>query len=1007
MQMEKSLDSSSIKILEEQIAQLERRVTRERKARKQAEAILESKSFELYNSNKSLGLANIELAKQIAQNEEFLKSFNDFSSSLVGINNLSEIASIVTKKLISRYDLEHCAIYLVTDDYCEQVSAFDAKINTQIELNNPNKIKVGTGIIGLVAQSGKSLLINDTSDDKRYISSSLLGLSELTVPIVFEGSVIGIIDSEHSQKNFFSESHKKTISTISSLISVLFKNSITEKKNINLQHKIEKRTETLNSLVHNLHSGLLLNDENGKIILINEVFKKIFNFNIPIEEILGEDQRKSANLIKYLFREPEEFIEIIDFCREHNSELTNKELFMNDGRILDCDFIPIYSKNEFIGQLWQVTDVTESRIASKNLQASEEKYRGIIENMELGLLEVDTEHIILKAYDRFCLMTGYTQKELIGKNAREIFLPDDYSEIMDQQDDMREVGEQSIYEVQLKRKNGELIWVLISGAPFYNSDGEIGGTIGIHYNITERKKLEEDLKFSKIETEKAIETEKQFLANMSHEIRNPLNAIIGITNLLYDTKPSQKQLEHLHKIKYSSDILLGLISGILDISKIDSGKLELNEKEVDISEVVNGLIQIAGFNDHEGKISYINNLSSDGAYAVMADPTILNQIFLNLINNATKFTEFGSIEIDGKILNRTEEYSNYEFCIKDSGIGIPQDKLELIFNKFQQADNETKLKYGGTGLGLNIVKQLVNRYGGEIKAESQLGVGTSIYFSLKLKPRAEKYVESNISRYELKDNGKILVVEDNDMNQYYLSGILNKWKIEHDTAKDGFQALDALEANSYRLILMDIRMPGMNGYETTIKLRALKHNLNSTIPVIALTASALVDEREKALQAGMNYHITKPYTEDDLGKALSMFGVTKEVERRDKSEYVFSDDLDVQYLAECYQNDMDRANIMFDIFDRTIEAEFAKLKSYLDNNDWKGVSGVAHKIKPNFAMVGLTGLFEAMEKYESSKKYLEVREEIKQNFSKLKTEFLEGKLLVKKEIEKMNQYLKA
>ncbi|MFY0606778.1 MAG: PAS domain S-box protein [Cyclobacteriaceae bacterium] len=1007
MPMGKPSDSSSTKDLEDQIAQLERRVIRERNARKQAEALLESKSLELYNSNKSLELSNLELEKQLARNEEFLKSFNDFSSYLVGKNNLTEIATIVSEKLISKYDLEHCVIYLVSEDYCEQVSAYDANKKSQIELDDPIKIEVGTGIIGTVAQTGQSILINDTTKDDRYIAPMVAGLSELTVPIIYEGTVIGIIDSEHSQKDFFDESHLKTISTISSLISVLFKNSITEKKNINLQYNFEKRTETLNSLVHNLHSGLLLNDENGKIILINEVFREIFNFSIPMDEIMGADQRDSANLVKYLFSDPDEFIEIIDYCRENNTEVTNKELSMKNGTILDCDFIPIYSQNEFIGQLWQVTDVTESRIASKNLQASEEKYRGIIENMELGLLEVDTNHIILKAYDRFCQMTGYTQEELIGQNAREIFLPENHSEIMDEQDDMRSQGEQSIYEVQLRRKNGELIWVLISGAPFYNMDGEIGGTIGIHYNITERKKLEEDLRFSKLQTEKAIETEKQFLANMSHEIRNPLNAIIGITNLLYDTKPSQKQLEHLNKIKYSSDILLGLISGILDISKIDSGKIELHEKEVDVYEVVNGLIQIAGFNDHNRKIDYINNLSFEGEFAVKADPTILNQIFLNLLNNATKFTESGSIKVEGSIVSRHEDYNVFEFCVSDTGIGIPQDKLKTVFDKFQQADNETKLKYGGTGLGLNIVKQLVNRYGGDIWAESKMGEGTNIYFSLKLRHSSEGMAKSDESKYELKDFGKILVVEDNDMNQYYLSGILNKWQIQHDTADDGFQALEALEENSYRLILMDIRMPGMNGYETTIKLRAMKHNVNSNIPVIALTASALVDEREKALQAGMNYHLTKPYTEDDLGKALMKFGVIKEVASDTEKEYSFSEELDVKYLEECYQNDLERASIMFGIFDRTIDSEMTRLKSNMEINDWNGVSAVAHKIKPNFAMVGLTSLFKTMEKYESSKKYIEVQEDIKQNFSKLESELFEGKLLVKKEIEKMNQYLKA
>ena len=1000
--MEKSSDLPSLKLLEEKIQQLERRVEREKSARKQAETLLESKSLEVYNSNKSLGLVNEELAIQLDRNKQFLQSINDFSGYLVGKSNLIEIASIIIDKLISKFDLEDCVIYRVADGYCHQVSAFGNKTNDQNEVINPIKIKLGEGIVGTVAKTGIAEIIHDTSKDDRYIVDDQVRLSELTVPIIYEGSVIGIIDTEHSQKDFFKENHLKTINTISSLISVLFKNSITQKENLSLQSSIDKRNETLNSLVHNLHSGLLLNDEQGKIILVNEVFQKTFRFDVPLDQIIGKDQRQSAELIKHLFSDPEEFIEILDYCREHNKEVTRKELAMTDGTILDCDFIPIYSKDEFIGQLWQVMDVTESRIASKNLEASEEKYRGIIENMELGLLEVDHNHKILKAYDWFCWMMGYTEEELIGQNTREIFLPDNYAKIMDKQDKLREKGVQSIYEVQMKKKNGDLIWVLISGAPFYNQEGKIVGTIGIHYNIDARKKLEEELKYSKLQTEKARDAEKQFLANMSHEIRNPLNAIIGITNLLYDTKPSQEQLKHLHKIKYSSDILLGLISGVLDISKIDSGKLELSEKEIDVSEIVNGLIQIAGFNDHERRVQYVNKLSSDGEFAVMADPTVLNQIFLNLINNATKFTERGSITIDGRLVEKTIEYCNFEFSVSDTGIGIHPDKLNSIFNKFQQADNETKLKYGGTGLGLNIVKKLVTMYGGEIRAESQADKGTTILFNLKLKNGSLVSYDTKTLHYELKDTGRLLVVEDNEINQYYLSGILNKWKIEHDVANDGFEALEALERNNYNLILMDIRMPGMNGYEATIKLRAIKHNKNSGIPVIALTASALVDEQEKALQAGMNYHLAKPYTEDDLGKALAKFGIIEITEKKARLAFHFSEALDQQYLVDYYQNDIDRAHTMFKIFDRVIDSDFDRLKQAMLEDNWSELSAIAHKIKPNFAMVGLSDLSTTMEYYEQAKKNIDVQEDIKLNFPKLEAEFDTGKLIIALELDRMN-----
>jgi PAS domain S-box-containing protein len=1001
MSMEKSSDSPSLKQLESTIALLERRVQREREARKSAELILESKSHELYKTNQSLGLVNEKLENQLEQNKQFLQSINDFSSYLVGKKDLTEISSIITKKLISRFDIDDCAIYLVEEGYCRQISSLGSKISVV----NPIDIKVGVGIIGAVAQSGKPELVNDTSLDARYIFEANFRQSELTVPIIFDKEVIGIINTEHSQKNFFTKDHLNTIVTIASLISVIFKNSLTEQKNINLESGIEKRTEIISSLIQNLHSGLLLNDEKGSIVLINDVFRNIFKFNIPNNAIIGKNQLESAALVKHLFKDSEGFLKIVNKCSLRNETISRNELELVDGTILDCDFIPIYSKGEFIGQMWQVSDVTTGRTYQKNIEASEEKYRGIIENMELGLLEVDNNHTILKAYNWFCLMTGYSEAELIGQDAREVFLEDKYLEIMDQEDERRSKGEQSIYEVELKKKSGELIWVLISGAPFYNQSGEIIGTIGIHYNIDARKKLEEELKKSKLQTEKAREAEKQFLANMSHEIRNPLNAIIGITNLMYDTKPTKEQLNHLDKLKYSSDILLGLITGVLDTSKIESGTLVLTEKEIDLSEIVTGLIQLASFNTGKKKIKYLNKLESSGEFSALADATILNQIFLNLLHNATKFTEVGEITVQGKILESHADHKNFEFTITDSGIGIPKGKLSSIFNTFVQADDETKLKYGGTGLGLSIVKKLVEKYQGDIRAESVLGVGTSIIFNLKLKPISSHDLKIENPTFEAKAKQRLLVVEDNEINQYYLSGLLKKWNLVHDIANNGYEAIEALEKNVYDLILMDIRMPGMDGYEATIKLRAMKQNKNYMIPVIALTASALVDERDRALQAGMNYHLTKPYTSYELGEALTEFGIIEKVQKNLPSTFQFSTDLDVEYLDDFYENEIDRANLMFEIFDRVIDDEFNKLKQSLSNQEWDKVSTTAHKIKPNFSMVGLIDISIIMEEYEKAKINPEVREELASNFAKLEMRFDVARLVIKSELIRMKRFL--
>lgn len=775
--------------------------------------------------------------------------------------------------------------------------------------------------------------------------------------------------------------------------------------NRSLEKNIRRRTQTLTTLIDSLYSGVLLNDENGEIIFTNQKFREIFKINLSSGELVGFDQRKASSMVKHLFKKPEKFISIVEKCLETNSDVFNYELEMINGRIYDCDFISITSEDEFVGNLWQIREVTNERLTQKKIADSEEKYRGIIENMELGLLEVDKEHRILRAYDSFCEMIGYEEEELLGKNAMETFLPHDYHEAMQFEDEKRKEGQQGVYETRLIKKNGEIIWVIISGAPFYDENGEMVGSIGIHYDISERKNLEGQLEQAKNQAEKSREAEKQFLANMSHEIRNPINAIIGMTSLLYDTPMTAQQLEYLGNIKFSSDILLGLISGILDISKIESGKFELVESNFDLNDTLSALIEIANFRSEDKDVNISLRLDDDINFKVKADITVLNQIFLNLLNNALKFTEKGEILISGVLIERDEKEAHFVFAVKDGGIGIPSDKLDQIFELFNQGDTATKLRYGGTGLGLAIVKQLVEKYQGNVSVESEVGVGSTFQFDMRLPITNE--ASDNKREYSIHaKSGHVLIVEDNFINQKYLSGILRNWGLTFDIANNGQEALDWLQKEKYDAVLMDIRMPVMDGYEATIRIRADHSNENADVPIIALTASALVDEKENALEVGMNYHLTKPFTPDQLANVFRQFNLIEIVELAQSNNFKFSDDLDVPYLNEFYLQDLDRAQVMFEIFLSTIDREMNDLQEALSSEDWQKFVTIAHKIKPNFSMVGLTDLTGILKDYEKATKDVELREKIKQNFDFTIRKFEKGKKIVENESAKMNQFLK-
>ncbi|MEQ8469760.1 MAG: PAS domain S-box protein [Marinoscillum sp.] len=778
------------------------------------------------------------------------------------------------------------------------------------------------------------------------------------------------------------------------------------KVNKNLEKSILKRTNTLSSLIQSLHAGILLEDENRRVMLVNETFCEFFGVPVDPEDLIGTDCSEAAAQSRHLFKEPEAFERGIDQLLRDRVKVVGEVLQMEDGRVLERDFLPIYIKDEYVGHLWKYRDITANFVADQKIKASEEKYRGIIEDMELGLLEVDQNHTIVKAYDRFCDMTGYSREELEGQNANTLLLPSNYEEVMAHQDEQRQEGRQGIYEVELRRKNGEMIWVLISGAPFFNEKGEYTGSIGIHYDITPRKNLEAELRKAREVAENARKAEKEFLANMSHEIRNPINAIVGLISLLYDTSLNSDQLDYLNNIKYSADILLGLISDVLDISKIESGKMELHEQDIELAESIKAVVQTFRFRNNKS-IEFEVDVVSGIDYSVVGDPTIFNQVLMNLIGNAYKFTESGKITTELSLKEDLGDSIAVRISVKDTGIGIDQEQLETIFESFKQGNKQTKLRYGGTGLGLSIVKRLVDMYNGDIQVSSEPGQGSEFALTMIFRKSFGRKVASSNPRGSALIPDKInhvLVVEDNKINQQYLTGLLQKWEISYDMANHGGEALEWIKKKRYDLVLMDIRMPVMDGYETTIRIRSSEHNPNRDIPIIALTASALVDEKEKAISAGMNHHLSKPFSPEQL---LHIFNLLKDhdLDMEENHSFQFSEELDADFLNSFYMEDFERAKLMFEIFLGNISDELTQLEEYFREQDWSGLAEIAHRIKPNFVMVGLSKQTDQMLEIETAAKALD-KQLLEKIVPAFLTEFEVKNQLVVNELTKISKHLK-
>jgi signal transduction histidine kinase/CheY-like chemotaxis protein len=409
----------------------------------------------------------------------------------------------------------------------------------------------------------------------------------------------------------------------------------------------------------------------------------------------------------------------------------------------------------------------------------------------------------------------------------------------------------------VNRRNRE-IWVG-QKVQLVFKDGKYDGVLAIARDITEIRNIREDLKKAKIEAVASSKAKEAFLANMSHEIRTPMNAIVGMSKLLKQTEINSEQSKYLNAISTSSSNLIVLINDILDLSKIESGKLELEELGFGLKELIEGLYYAQKMLSDQKGIDLHYTIDSNIPEALHGDPYRLNQILTNLINNAIKFTREGRVELAVNHQIKSDKTCLLEFRIKDTGIGIESDKLELIFDVFSQADNSITRKFGGTGLGLAITRHLVKLMDGAIDVQSTPGVGTEfkVRIPLKIADKIDVKVEETIDSELLDLQGlKVLVVEDNRINRMLAFSLLSKWGVSYDWAEHGEEAIMLLKENPYDLILMDMQMPVMDGLEATVKIR---NEMLLDIPIIALTANAFKDDAQRCLDSGMNDVVTKPF----------------------------------------------------------------------------------------------------------------------------------------------------
>lgn len=622
-------------------------------------------------------------------------------------------------------------------------------------------------------------------------------------------------------------------------------------------------------------------------------------------------------------------------------------------------------------------NVFERQEVERQLLASEEKYRSAVDNLTEVIFQTDEKSFLTFLNPAWSDITGYALEESLGRNLMDYIYPEDriemdelYELLMDQKIDFCRQT------LRLSIKDGETRWIEIYARVTLDLFNQIEGISGTLNDVTDRKRAEEALIQAKEQAEQASLAKAQFLSTMSHEIRTPMNAVIGISNLLLKNNPRPDQQTNLSLLKFSGENLLHLLNDILDFSKIEAGKVAFEEVDFNLKILLSGIKHSLGTKATEDKnLKLRMRLREEMPDMLVGDPTRLSQVLNNLVGNAIKFTEEGSVTLSVDVLKKTEEAVKLRFCVSDTGIGIPKDKLEHIFDSFSQASSDTTRKYGGTGLGLTITKKLLELQGSHIQVESEIGRGSKFFFELSFKrshllPEEESSLQVNTAATQSLQGQPILLVEDNPVNVVVASQFLEDWGAQIVVAENGKQALDRLEEQLFSLVLMDLQMPVMDGYEAATQIR--KKLSEEELPIIALTADAMQGVYEQITAVGMNDYISKPFIPDELYKKInrhlkwrvlskekeeiSAVMKKKTVTKAEKESTVAAAPLQTEGEALLYKLDkisaqsggnQDFIKRMTSLFVETTPPLLSEMEEALQEKDLKQVQSIAHRLKPS------------------------------------------------------------
>lgn len=724
------------------------------------------------------------------------------------------------------------------------------------------------------------------------------------------------------------------------------------------------------SLIEASLDPLITINTEGKIMDMNEALVNITG--MTREELTGSDFFDYFTEIQMA---REVYQEVFAKGSVADSPLTLRH---KGGKLTDVLFNGSVYKDDagnVMGVVIVARDVTAQKLLS-NYSLS------LIEASRDPLFTISTEGKITDLNEATVRVTGESRENIIGN---------DFIDFFTEPEKAREVY-QLVFEkgfvvdYPLTIIDGKLTDVLCNGSVYKDDRGNVLGVVLVARDITEQKRIAtelteaiviaematsiaEDAK-SKAESatliaENAVKAKQQFLSNMSHEIRTPMNAIIGFTKVLLKTDLSVKQREYLQAIKLSGDALIVLINDILDLAKVDAGKMIFEQVPFKMALSISAMLHLFETKIREKNLGLVKEYDENIPEVLVGDPVRLHQVILNLVSNAVKFTNKGKITVSVRLISEDEEKATIGFAVKDTGIGIAEIKLGKIFENFQQASSGTSRLYGGTGLGLAIVKQLVEPQGGTISVKSTVNEGSTFSFELSfLKTKSDAELDTGIIELDADiKNIKVLVVEDIPLNQLLMKTLLDDFGFVCDLASNGRIAIDKLLTKPYDIILMDLQMPEMNGFEATDYIR---NNIHSNIPIIALTADVTTVDLAKCKTVGMNDYIAKPVDERILySKIVGLVKKTYTGESIKEDEILLVNKIkctDMEYLIRRTKSNPILMMEMISLYLKQTPPLISAMKQGFEEKDWASLYTAVHKMIPSFSIMGISIDFENMAK---------------------------------------------